>query len=358
MKLNRENYGIFIIDYFDGNLSKTESEQLLLFLDANPDLKKEFRDLEKVSLSKPEVAFPDKEKLKIPAINSAGPINGDNYESFFVLYHDGELKEVENKELKRFLDNNPHLLKDLELFRRARIEKDPKVVFQNKAALKHKQPVTIRLAFTMAAAAMLLIYFGFRFLMPPETKTQAPPQYTRIAALEVMPAMTVSATLSSDETLRLKSQHKVEVPKTRPVIIQQIPIGTLASLDAPTHFENVKNHALLYASRSNRRNTAERPHPVVVEETHNSFFASALTRPIDKIAGLFAKRKREKKENNEHNKPFVQLLEGGVNTFNFLTNNDVVFVKTYDTKGNLTGYQLLSDNFKIDRNIQPEPNGR
>jgi len=60
MKLNRENYGIFIIDYFDGNLSKTESEQLLLFLDANPDLKKEFRDLEKVSLSKPEVAFPDK----------------------------------------------------------------------------------------------------------------------------------------------------------------------------------------------------------------------------------------------------------------------------------------------------------
>ncbi len=357
MEVNRENYGAFIIDYFDGNLSKAEREALLSFLAAHPDLKQEFTDLEKVSLSKPKVSFPGKETLKIPVIHSAGGINEDNYESFFVLYHDRELKEKENEDLTRFLDQNPHLLQELELFGKARIEKDRKVVFQQKAALKRKQPVTVRLAFTLAAAALLLIFFGIRFLMPTGDRIQKPRQYTRIAALETLPAMTVSATLSSNEILRLKRQPKVVIPRTRPVIIQQIPVGTLASLDAPVKFRQVKEHALLYASAKASKVVAS-PHPVVVEETHHSLLASTFGRPIDKLAGLFAKRKREKLENTDHNKPFVQVLESGVNTFNFLTNNDVVFVKTYDAKGNLKGYQLLGDNFNIDRNIQPESNGR
>ncbi|MBE0650099.1 MAG: hypothetical protein IH595_04580 [Bacteroidales bacterium] len=356
MKLTRENYGIFIIDYFDGNLSEAEKEQLLLFLDANPDLKKEFTDLRKVTLSKPDVTFPDKEKLKVPAIQSAGQIDKDNYESFFILYHDGELKEGEDKELKLFLDKNPHLLKELELFGKIRLDKDKKVVFRDKAALKHKKPVTIQMAFVIAVAAMLLIYFGFRFLTPGKNEIHAPRQYTRMAALEVMPAMTLSLTVSSDASIRLKSQTKTEVPKTRPIIIQQIPVGMMASLDAPVHFDNSKADASLYTAR-NSRNTSAQPHPVVVEEVHNSLFADAVTRRIDKLAGLFAKHKREKMESNEHDKPFVQILENGVKTFNFLTNNDVVFVKTYNSKGSLTGYQLLSDNLQIDKNIHPVSNG-
>lgn len=352
MKPNRENYGIFIIDYFDGNLSEAEKEQLLLFLDANPDLKKEFKNLDQATLEKPDISFPEKEKLKVPVIKPTSLINKDNYESFFVLFHDGELKTDEAKDLKQFLDINPHLSNELELFGKIRLEKDKQVVYPDKAALKHKKPVTIQLASALTIAAMLLIYFGFRFLLPSESNTPVTKQNYRIAALEIVPSMTLGASVVNDEPLRLKSQPKHLIPLTKKIIARkQAPVQMLASLSLPAHFDNYnQGKTILAGSKKISGPKAGQPHPVVVEEDHRSLLASAAN-PINKLTGYFAIRKREKKENKEHNKPFVQLLEGGVKTFNFLTNNNVVFVKTYNSKGNLTSYKLLSDNVKIDHNI-------
>ncbi len=360
MKLNRKNYGIFIIDYFDGNLSEAEKDKLLLFLDVNPDLKEEFKDIEKFTLVRPTVSFPEKEKLKIPEIKPTRFISKDNYESFFILYHDGELKDDEAKELKQFLDQNHHLSKQLDLFGKIRLKKDKKITFPNKAALKHRKPATIQISFAVAMAAMLLIYFGLKFLSPQENRIPVTKQNYRVAALEILPAMTPGMTVSPAEAIRLKSQSKNLIPKaTRPVIAQkQAPMEILASLNAPVHFNNLKDTGnLLYASRNVSKKELEQPHPIVVEETHNSLLASVFTRPINRLAGYFAMRRREKKNNETHDKPFVQLLEGGVKTFNFLTNNDVLFAKTYNSKGNLTGYQLLSDNIKIDRNVRPSLSG-
>ena len=360
MKLDRENYGIFIIDYFDGNLSEAEKEKLLLFLDDNIDLKKEFKDFGKVTLSKPVITFPEKEKLKIPIIKATQLINKDNYESFFILFHDGELKEDEAKELVQFLDQNPHLSGELELFGKILLEKNTKVVFPNKVTLKHRKPVTLQIAFAVAMAAMFLMYFGFKFLLPGESNIPAAKQNYRMAALEILPAMTLSMTVTPTEALRIKSQPQHLIPEATPVIApKQAPMEMLASLDAPVHFDNLKStNTLLYASRAVTKKAPEQSHPVVVEETHNSLLASAFTRPIDRIAGYLALRKREKMNNETHDKPFVELLEGGVKTFNFLTNNDVLFAKTYNSKGNLTGYQLLSDNVNIDHNIRPASNER
>ncbi len=356
MKPNRENYGIFIIDYFDGNLSEAEKEQLLVFLDANPDLKKEFKNFDKAKLVKPDVSFPEKEKLKIPVIKPTSLINKDNYESFFVLFHDNELKADEANDLKQFLDRNPHLSEELKLFEKVRLEKDKHVVFANKASLKHRKPVTIQLTFTVAAAAMLLIFLGIRFFIPEKSNAPATKQNYRIAALEIVPSMTLSASIMNEDTLHLKSQPKNLIPKTKPTVIRkQVPVQMLASLSLPTHFDNFnQGNTMLAGSKKISRPNPRQPHPVIVVEDHRSLLASAAS-PLDKVAGYFAIRKREKKENKEHNKPFVQLLEGGVKTFNFLTNSNVVFVKTYNSKGNLTSYKLLSDNVKIDHNIAAAP---
>ncbi len=360
MKLNRENYGIFIIDYLDGNLSEAEKNKLLLFLDVNPDLKNEFKNLEKFTLSKPTVSFPEKEKLKVPEIKPTRFISKDNYESFFVLYHDGELKDDEAKELKQFLDQNHHLSKQLDLLGKIKLEKDKKITFPNKAVLKHRKPATVQISFAVAMAAMLLIYFGFKFLSPVGNRIPVTKQNYRVAALEILPAMTLGMTVSPAEAIRLKSQSKNLIPKAaRAVIAQkQAPVEMLASLDAPVHFDNLKStNTLLYASRTVTKKAPEQPHPVVVEETHSSLLASTFAKPIDRIAGFFALRKREKKNNETHDKPFVQILEGGVKTFNFLTNSDVLFVKTYNSKGDMKSYQLLSDNVKIDRNVRPSSSG-
>lgn len=359
MKLNRENYGIFIIDYFDGNLSEAEKEQLLLFLDANPDLKKEFKNLDKVTLSKPVISFPEKEKLKIPEIKPTQDIHKDNYESFFVLFHDNELKAEEARELKTFLDKNPHLSKELELFGKIRLEKDEKVVFQGKAALKHRKPVTRQLAFVVAVAAMFLIYFGFKFLQPEKNKATEVKQHARILALEAVPTMTMSLPVISDGTLDLKpKQENVTSKKQVPIIRKQTPVKMLATLGIGIRLEDFRQNTNLFASTGTPDKEKEPTHPVIVNETHKSLLASTVMNPIDRLAGYIALRKREKMESDTHDKPFVKLLDTGVKTFNFLTNNDVLFVKTYNSRGNLTSYQLLSDDFNIDHNYTPAPNGK
>ena len=46
MKINRNNYEMYFIDYLDGVLSPDLVSELLLFLDENPDLKEELSDLD------------------------------------------------------------------------------------------------------------------------------------------------------------------------------------------------------------------------------------------------------------------------------------------------------------------------
>lgn len=354
MKLNRENYGIFIVDYFDGNLSESETEQLLVFLDANPDLKKEFRNFDKVTLEKPDISFPEKEKLKVPVISSTHSINKDNYESFFVLFYDNELNDDETRELKQFINQNPHLSEELELFGEIRLEKDTKVVFPGKAVLKHKKPVTRQLALAAAIAAMFLIYFGFKFLQPGENRAPSEKQNSRVLAMETIPAVTLGLPVMSDGTLDLKPQKENIISKEQqPIIQKQPPVKMLASLGIGVHLKDLGQNALFASQNSNKE--SEQPHPVVVEETHRSLLASAVD-PIDKLAGYIALHKREKLENNTHDKPFVKLLASSVKTFNFLTNSDLLFVKTYNSKGNLTSYHLLGDNLQIGRDLQPKSN--
>ena len=42
MKINRNNYEIFFVDYSDGKLSENQIENLMAFISLNPDLEEEF----------------------------------------------------------------------------------------------------------------------------------------------------------------------------------------------------------------------------------------------------------------------------------------------------------------------------
>ena len=67
MKITRDNYEIYFIDYNDNNLNKTEIIELNFFLDNNTDLKKEFHlfvNDSVLKLQKTNVNFTYKNDLK------------------------------------------------------------------------------------------------------------------------------------------------------------------------------------------------------------------------------------------------------------------------------------------------------
>ena len=129
MKITKENYGAYVIDYLDGNLSEKEQELLLHFLEQHPDLKEEAEELKSVSVSVLEVSFPDKEKLKHPEVIAVASINESNYEEYLLLSIDNELLADDAKALELFLEKNPQLKAEREAFTKTRLTPDESEIF-------------------------------------------------------------------------------------------------------------------------------------------------------------------------------------------------------------------------------------
>jgi hypothetical protein len=159
MKINRNNYEAFFLDYHEGNLSDELKQELFSFLAVNPDLKEEFENFEIISLNpKPDIKFFDKNSLKKNIITSY------NYKTWFVAYLENDLKESERREVEQFVEKNPGYTPELEILKQTHILPDFNIRFENKSSLK-KGGVTIPMWARVAAAACLVIgfigYWGF-----------------------------------------------------------------------------------------------------------------------------------------------------------------------------------------------------
>lgn len=125
-KINKHNYEVFFIDYFDGNLSPAQTEELYQFLNENPDLKEEFENFEEIPVNISDVVFPNKENLKK---KSSEIINESNYQEFCIAYNEGDLNEKEEKALLKYVDAN-NLQAELALFQKAKLSAETEEFFE------------------------------------------------------------------------------------------------------------------------------------------------------------------------------------------------------------------------------------
>ena len=63
MKITRENYESFFIDYLDGFLDEKLIDDFIEFLQQNPDLKEELSLFENVSVDAENISFDKKDQL-------------------------------------------------------------------------------------------------------------------------------------------------------------------------------------------------------------------------------------------------------------------------------------------------------
>jgi hypothetical protein len=143
MKINRNNYEIWFLDYYEGRLSQERVTELMAFLKLHYDLKEEFDNFENISLSPAKhIVFDAKDSLKKQPIISVGDINEKNYEEFFIGAMEGDLVKEQSEQLATFLVKNPHLKKEFELFGKTKIVLDKAIIFDAKQSLK-KNVVTL-----------------------------------------------------------------------------------------------------------------------------------------------------------------------------------------------------------------------
>jgi len=158
--INKDNYQAYFLDYIEGNLSPSETDKLLSFLDENPELKAELSDYEEITISPQQINFPKENIYQVDY--STDTITEENFPRFATAFIEGELPKNRIKEFKYFINESEDLKKEFTLFEQTKLKPDLAITYPNKSSLKRKASV-LPLFYRVSSAAAILLFFYLSF---------------------------------------------------------------------------------------------------------------------------------------------------------------------------------------------------
>jgi len=207
MKINRNNYESFFLDYHEGNLSEVEKKDVIAFVESNPDLKEEFESFKMIFIEQSEgLKFPGKENLK------KNTINVNNYKTWLVAYIEGDLNKNEIEDVEKFLATNQGFNRELEILRQTKILPDYSIRFTGKSSLK-KGGVVVPMWIRYAAAACvifgLLAYFFVQRKPASEFAHESHPE-NKVSAPVIQPGENHVGEVKPETPLNNKENRKID----------------------------------------------------------------------------------------------------------------------------------------------------
>jgi hypothetical protein len=351
MKVNRDNYEVFFVDYFDNKLTAEEVAELLLFLEKNTDLKEVFEEFESVALSPSNVAYEGKEKLK-KQIVPIGEINESNYEDFFIE----ALETKEHESLHPFLAQNTFLEKELLLFEKTKLTPNYHQTYSNKEKLK-KHPIIYFSNNVMryAAAAVMLIglfVFSYTFFKPSIT-----PLHNNIAE-EKQTSKTEEVSKKKDdvkeneaEALISENQEAEKIMKPKKVVLKKKEAELNTVTTAPKEdviAEEKEAEKIVFAEQitlaeitkpeqSVKKLTLVSPENATLENDHQT--------PFDALAEKITKQKRNKNSR-------IDLAFAGINMINKVLGTNIQVSPKTNEEGELIAFAITSNSFELEKNVK------
>lgn len=212
MKITRDNYESFFIDYMEGNLQENLIDQFLDFLNQNPDLKEELHLFEEVRLPKEQLVFQEKNLLYKNAADETRRL-----ENTAVAYLEGDLNADENKAFETYIAAHPELKKEYDLFTKTRLVADSGIKYQHKQKLYKKSGTVIVLNWVARAAAVVILLWGVNSVI--QTQNTPEPQKTKTELAEVSPKPVLTIKKADSEKI---GQETATPVKNKPVIAKVI----------------------------------------------------------------------------------------------------------------------------------------
>ncbi len=358
MKINTDNYEQFLIDHMDGRLDTSLLPELKEFLDANPDIKEEFKDLELVTTQTDEnIVFENKSQFLRKEIKPFKEINESNFEDYLIAFSENDLSVSEKRDVEEFTALNSHLQNDLNLFHIAHATPDLTINYNTKSALK-KKPLFVRKSIyqTIGIAASIVILIGlfsvFRTnqnIIPGEQREEVPALMSRLDVF-LTPAVndqglhsrnTIFVIKYADayppiEPLKLMASIGIPVKNyLSPKILTSPQITSLIPRDEYTQLvkELMINEELLLASFGD-------PNPKTFEKLTKTSW--------NKSIGKRSKSKRNKETSSDANKKgrinLWTFASMGIESFNLFTGSNVNIKRRLNEEGTKTKYSLVNGN--------------
>ncbi len=172
--INRENYEIWFLDYFEGDLSEEDIRILYDFLDKNPELKEEFDDFELLTLDAGKATFNKKDNLK-QNLNIDTIADLDEFETLAVKDLEGEINKTEKAELNSILRFSEEKNKEFLAFNHTILKPEKDLIYKNKRSLKRKTDIVVPMwvkIVTSVAAVLLLLVFAKSIINDNSTKIE------------------------------------------------------------------------------------------------------------------------------------------------------------------------------------------
>ena len=226
MKITRDNYESFFIDYIEGNLHESMIDQFLDFLNQNPDLKEELHLFEEVNLQEEHVVFQEKKQLHKSAADEKHSL-----ENTAIAYLEGDLDSTENKAFETYLASHPELKKEHDLFAKTRLRPDSEIKYPGKRKLYRKSGATIVMSWVARAAAVIVLVWGINSVIQLQNPQESGKRTQEVAEISPRPAIMVkkadSEKINQKTAVPLKNKpERAKVihvqPKVEPKEIQPV----------------------------------------------------------------------------------------------------------------------------------------
>lgn len=369
MKINRNNYEIFFLDYHEGNLTPAMVEELLIFVETNPDLKEEFESFEEITIPVDEsIKLDIKNSLKKTSFINTENINEENYEKLFIAYFENDLSENEKTELFDFIGKNPSLKKEFDLTGKIHLKADETIIYDNKSSLK-KYPFFYRKAiyYSVGIAASLLILAGIYFLMAPEQNTRKyagnipsklPINNKNIQIENAIQAFPEELAFTKEFSSFIDKYQSIEHPKSNLTRIPQLnknnivyEVFAFTEFDIPSVISPRYEYLALYEDIKMAES--------IQYASNNNFDFANKTLPGKIIAyayysikNIFRKNVDPVIENSTNNPALWAIAQAGISGYNYFTDNDVKLQKKLDESGKLIAYSFESDDIRFNKKVR------
>ena len=119
MRINRDNYESFLVDYTDGALSAKEMREVDDFLCQNPDIKREFELFNSDAIELEDV-FIDKTNLKSIPFEKTGA-KSDTFQQLCVNYIDNLQSDSEKQFFNELVINDTEKVEELNLYLKTKL---------------------------------------------------------------------------------------------------------------------------------------------------------------------------------------------------------------------------------------------
>ncbi|MEZ5084574.1 MAG: hypothetical protein R2750_14205 [Bacteroidales bacterium] len=349
MGINKNNYEVYFLDYYENRLQTEQTAELLVFLESHPELKEEFESFEMITLPDEPILFQLKDQLKKKVLKPTPNINSVNYEQYLVADLENDLSPDETDELKHFISINPEVKLELNLLKKTKLFPE-NITYEDKRSLKKGGLFLLypsEIFYAVSIAALLLLFIGFYFGDDRGQSTSN--RITQIGVNFKAPVISVENISIDLADIKSPSQRNKYKAESKTENIGEIAFHKNKEIQRiPGLRENIKIDFASTASELKIESPGNFELPVensqITEaniETNKSFFGRFVSGFTSK---LFDVERPEKKS----------FLEYTVSGYNMIADREVEVEKEYTSSGRVSAYNVKGETISFSRKVNPK----